>query len=150
MNVLRRDLACRIALAGTLACAGSNAFAAGHLLIEHAWIRTPPPGAMMLAGYATLRNDGDTPLTISGADSAAFGSVSLHQTLSEDGVERMRPLGEFALAPGESVAFAPGGKHLMLMRPQKDLAAGESVAIHVATTIGDGATATFVVANEAP
>jgi copper(I)-binding protein len=142
---LRRGFALVVAL---LAC--SNAIAAGHLTIEHAWIRTPPPGAMMLAGYATLRNDGDAPLTISGADSTAFGSVSLHQTVSDGGVERMRALGEFRLAPGESVTFAPGGKHLMLMRPQKDFAAGESAAIHMATTSGDGATATFVVGDAAP
>jgi len=149
VNVWCRALGSRIALA-LLACGASNAFAAGHLVIEHAWIRTAPPGAMMLAGYARLRNDGDAPLTLSGADSAAFGSVSLHETVSENGVEHMRALGEFALAPGQSVAFEPGGKHFMLMRPQHELAAGERVEIHVATTIGDGASGTFVVGDAAP
>jgi len=150
VNGSRLCVPLRAAVLGALLACASDAFAAGHLVVEHAWIRTAPPGAMMLAGYAVLRNDGDAPLTISGADSATFGSVSLHQTVSEDGVERMRPLGEFVIAPGTGVAFEPGAKHFMLMRPQHELAAGDRVDIHVATTIGDGASATFVVGDVAP
>ena len=52
-----------------LAAAVQTAAAAGRLEISHAWIRTAPPGAMMQAGYAILRNSGDAPLVISGAHS---------------------------------------------------------------------------------
>jgi len=128
----------------------AHAMAGGHLVVEHAWIRAAPPGAMMLAGYATLRNDGDAPLVVTGADSAEFGSVSLHESVEEDGVEKMRPLGNLAIAPGTTVTFAPGGKHFMLMRPRRELRAGDAPSIHVSTESGDGASADFAVRADPP
>jgi copper(I)-binding protein len=128
----------------------ANVQAAGRLVVEQAWIRSVPPGAMMLAGYASLRNEGDTPLTLTGADSADFAGVSMHQSIVENGVERMRPLDHIDIAPGARVEFAPGGKHFMLMRPAHELKAGEKVKIHIATEAGAGATAEFVLREEAP
>ena len=147
MRTMARTL--RLALL-TLLFAAPAAMAAGRLVVEHAWIRTAPPSALMLAGYATLRNDGDAPVTVSGADSADFADVQLHQTFSEDGVERMRPTGKIEIAPGKSVEFAPGGRHFMLVRPKRELAAGARVKIHLSTTAGDGSMAEFVVADSAP
>ncbi len=135
---------------GLLLAAGiSDAFAAGHLVIERAWIRTAPPGAMMLAGYASLRNDGDAPVTVAGADSADFGAVSLHESVEEGGVARMRALDRIEIKPGASILFAPGGKHLMLMRPKRELKVGSSVKIQLDTLTG-GVAADFVVRDAAP
>jgi len=128
----------------------ANATAAGHLVIEHAWIRIAPPGAMMLGGYAKLRNDGDVAITITGGDSPDFADVSLHQSIEEDGVEKMRPLGNFEIAPSASVEFAPGGRHFMLMRPKRELSAGDKVKIHISTNSADGVLAEFVVREDAP
>ena len=139
-----------VAAAAALVLFSVQAIAAGKLVIEQAWIRTAPPTALMLAGYATLRNDGDATLTVSGADSADFSDVQLHQTVLEGGVELMRPTGRFEIAPGKSVPFGPGGKHFMLVRPKRALAAGARVKIHISTTDGGGATAEFVVRDDAP
>ncbi|HEX7917336.1 copper chaperone PCu(A)C [Rudaea sp.] len=134
-----------------LALAASQAaVAAGRLEIAGAWIRTAPPGAMMLAGYATLRNAGDAPLTVTGADSAAFSDVSLHESVEVDGVARMRALGSIEIAPGASIVLAPGGKHLMLMRSKSEIKVGESIKIHIATKPGDGVVVDFVVRDTAP
>jgi len=135
-------------LVGALYC--NAAQAAGRLEIDQAWIRSAPPGAMMLAGYAILRNSGDAPLTVTGAQSADFGSVSLHQSVEENGVERMRPLGRFSIAPGASVTFAPGGRHLMLMQPVRALKSGDVVSIHIAVEPGDGTSTGFTVRDSAP
>jgi len=135
-------------LVGVLWC--NAAQAAGRLEIEQAWIRSAPPGAMMLAGYAVMSNSGDAPVTVIGAESADFGAVSLHQSIEENGVEHMRPLGTFAIAPGASVAFVPGAKHLMLMRPVRELKSGDVVRIHIDSETGDGARADFTVRDSAP
>lgn len=105
---------------------------------------------MMLAGYAMLRNSGDAPLTIVGAQSADFGDVSLHQSIEENGVEHMRPLGELSIAPGATVAFGPGGRHFMLMRPTHGLQIDDVVRIRIDTGSGAVATAEFVVREAAP
>jgi len=127
-----------------------NADAAGKLEVAQAWIRAAPPGAMMLAGYATLTNRGDAPIVITGASSELFASASLHETVQDGGVEHMRSLGRIELTPGAELLLAPGGKHLMLMRPQQALAAGSSVKIHFDTNEPSGADAEFLVRNDAP
>lgn len=134
----------------TLATLSQTVSAAGRLQIDGAWIRTAPPGAMMLAGYATLRNAGDAPLTVVAASSDAFGEVSLHESVEVDGVARMKALDAVEIAPGASVVLAPGGKHLMLMRPKHEIKPGESVKINIAVKSGDGASADFVVRDAVP
>lgn len=149
MTILKRTL-----LAACLACfacvCSLPAQAAGRLEVRDAWIRAAPPGAMMLAGYAQLRNVGDAPVVIVGASSDAFGSVSLHESVSENGVERMRPLGRITIAPGAGVALRPGGKHLMLMQPKGAMTPGASAPIRFETGGGTMADATFVVRESAP
>ena len=130
--------------------AAMRAAAAGHLVVENAWIRAAPPGAAMLAGYATLKNDGDAAVVLTGASSPDFGDISLHESFNENGVARMRPLGDVSIAPGASVAFAPGGKHFMLMDAKRALKAGDAAKIHISTKSGSGADADFAVRDAAP
>lgn len=110
-----------------LLCVSINAHAAGKLGVFDAWIRAAPPGANMLAGYATLKNTGDEPVVILTVQSDAFRMASLHRTVIEEGVARMRELHRLKIAPGETVQFAPGGMHLMLMQPRHDIATGDKV-----------------------
>jgi copper(I)-binding protein len=142
-----RGAAFFLILAMTLSADGVTA---GRLTVESPWIRAAPPGAMMLAGYAILRNSGDAPVIVQGATSAAFGDVSLHETVEVGGVERMRALGAVEIAPGADVVLAPGGKHLMLMRPAQATESGTVVKIHFDTNDPAGADADFVVRDDAP
>jgi len=132
-----------------LACA-LNAHAAGRLVIENAWIPIPPPGVSMLAGYATLRNAGDAPLAITGAQSESFADVSLHYSFERDGLSRMRPVDELDVQAGSYRVLEPGGYHLMLMQPKRELKAGDKVKIHISTNSAEGADAEFVVRDLAP
>jgi len=134
-----------------LALALANpAGAAGKLKVEGGWIRTPPPDAVALAGYAVLRNSGDAPVIVHGASSPDFGAVSIHETTEADGVQRMQGLDTVEIAPSASVVFAPGGKHLMLTRPSRSLSSGAAVKIHFDTNDSDGVDASFIVRDDAP
>lgn len=127
----------------------STAQAAGRLAVEDAWIRTAPPTATMRAGYAILRNTGDAPLVIRSVTSDVFGDVSVHATTIENGMARMRELERLQLAAGDSVTLEPGGKHLMLMRPARELDAGAKVVIRFEIEDGSSAEAEFVVRDTA-
>jgi copper(I)-binding protein len=107
------------------ALAASAASACPGLEVRDAWVRQPTPGAAMLAAYATLRNTGAKALQIDGFGGADFGTVTLHRTTIANGMSRMRHAGPVELAPGQSVALAPGGLHLMLMDPRRTLHAGD-------------------------
>lgn len=121
----------------------SAAQAAGNLLLTDAWIRQPPPGAEMLAGYVTLANDGDQPLTVLTAQSNAFRMTSLHETVMERGVAKMRELSRLVIEPGESLRFAPGGRHLMFMHPRRPIAVGDRVEVNFLLADGTRAKALF-------
>lgn len=115
-------------LAAMLASAGARADCRG-LQVAEPWIRSAPPGAMALAAYAELRNTGPAPLTISGLAAADFERAELHRNLIDNGVARMRAVPRLTLAPGEALTLAPGGYHLMLLRPRRALAAGAASRI---------------------
>jgi copper(I)-binding protein len=137
------------ALTALLVCSAGFA-AQGNLIFEHAWIRSPPPGAGMLAGYAVLRNSGNAALTIVSVDSPDFGKISLHETVEENGVEHMRPLGRVEIPAGTTVVFAPGGKHFMLMQPKRSLIAGDGASVVIHCSDGSTTTVRFAVQDAAP
>jgi copper(I)-binding protein len=118
--------------------------------VEGAWVRTPPPGATMLAGYAVLHNACEAPATIVGVDADDFGSAMLHRSVEEGGVARMRAAGEITLAPGERLVLAPGGAHIMLMAPRRALADGADTRIRFKLADGHLLPADFTVRREAP
>ncbi len=122
-----------------------SASAAGKLEIRDAWIRSSPPNAMMLAGYATLHNTGATPITISAVKAEGFDDTSLHETVLVGDVSQMRPMSDITIAPSESVAFTPGGKHIMLMQPTKSPKPADRVAITFSFADGGSEAAVFVV-----
>jgi copper(I)-binding protein len=80
-----------------------------------AWVRATPPFQPNTAAYLTLTNHRDTAIAITGARSSAASKTELHVTKMVDGMMRMEKLGALAVAPGEEVSLAPGGKHLMLL-----------------------------------
>jgi len=110
-----------------LLMAAGQAHAAGKLTVHDAWIRVAPPGAEMVAGYATLANTGDEPIAVLSVQSNAYRMSSLHETVTSGDVSKMRDLHRLKIAPGETVQLKPGGKHLMLMQPRRAIAVGEKV-----------------------
>ena len=99
----------------------------------------------MMAGFGTIANACDAPVTITAADSPAFDSVELHESSRVDGVSRMRRLPELRIAPGGTAVFAPGGKHLMLMGPRATLEIGGKVVVSFELSDGTALQGEFVV-----
>ena len=116
--------------------AASSAYAEGKLSVYDAWIRNAPPGATMMAGYATLKNEGDAPIKVLTVQSDAFRQSSIHETVVERGVSRMRELPRVDLAPGATIEMKPGGAHLMLMEPRHPILVGDKV--HMVFLLADG------------
>ena len=108
----------------------------GPLAFEATWIRAAPPSAPVMVGYVRIVNRDSDEFAIAAFASSAFGAVELHEMRDVDGVMRMRAVPELRVAPGSSVSLEPGGLHLMLMRPVRDLGAGEQVQIEFVLSDG--------------
>jgi copper(I)-binding protein len=91
------------------------------LVASDVMIKKPMPGMKMSAGYLALTNNSKNPLVITDVTSPQFEAVEMHETIVEDGVSRMIEIGDLTISPGSTVTFEPGGKHLMLMRPDGSL-----------------------------
>ncbi len=100
------------------------------------WVRPAPPGVTVLAGYLTLENLTDAPLKLTGATSPDFAAVEMHQTVEKDGVASMQPVDDVTIPARGKVEFVPGGYHLMLMQPKKDLGIGSMVTLRLAFSDG--------------
>ena len=67
------------------------------------------------AAYVTITNTGNQADRLVSASCTCASSASLHTMAMKDGVMEMgEPKDGFAIAPGQSIVFAPGGNHIML------------------------------------
>jgi hypothetical protein len=102
-------------------------FKAGDIVVEKPWARATPKGAEVGGGYVTIQNKGAGPDRLTGG-TADFATVEVHETTKENGVSKMRELKDGLTIPSHgSVAFSPGGYHIMFTHLTHPLTEGESV-----------------------
>ena len=123
-----------LALAAALLAA--PAFAAG-IAVQRPWVRWLPAG-LPAAGYATLVNAGDTPVSLVGVSSPDYGAVMIHRSLDRGGMERMVMVNSIPVPPHGRAVLAPGGYHLMLMQPRHAIRPGMRVSVRF--EFSDGST----------
>jgi periplasmic copper chaperone A len=89
-----------------------------------------PGGTTTSAGYLTISNSGGADDRLISASSPRAGAVQLHTMEMDGAVMRMRPIeGGVAVPAGGTVAFAPGGMHLMFLDVATPFAEGETIPV---------------------
>lgn len=102
-----------------------------------------------MAGYLTLHNNTESPLTCASASGPDFRAIEIHRTVIEDGVSRMLRDQQLEVPAGGTGTLEPGSYHLMLFGGKKDYAVGDTTEITVVCG-GERVTTTFEVRTEAP
>ena len=120
--------------------------AAGTLAVTSPWARATPPGATVGAAYATLENRGDEDDRLLRVASPVARAVELHETLEENGMAKMRPLGEVVVPAGGKLEMRPGSTHMMLMGLTAPLKAGDTVPLTLTFNMAGAVTVDFVIA----
>jgi periplasmic copper chaperone A len=101
---------------------------AGGLKISAPWARATPKGASVGAGYMKISNTGNEPDRLVGGGSDASSSFEIHEMRMDNGVMKMRELiNGIEIKPGQTVAFSPGGHHLMFVGLKNALVKGQHV-----------------------
>lgn len=138
----------RAVLAGALGAvlaAGTVAHAADNgVKVSDPWMRLVVP-SRPAAGYFTLSNDTAKAQVLIGATSPACGMLMLHQSIQQNGMDRMSMVKSIRIPAHGDVKFAPGGYHLMCTSPSKAVTPGGSVPVTLRFADGGTVTARFPV-----
>ncbi|MCR9133581.1 MAG: copper chaperone PCu(A)C [bacterium] len=100
--------------------------------ISDAWAR-PANAGMMTAAYFSITNNesyADTLLLVRYSNAA---DTQIHESFeAEGGMMGMRPVEGVAIPSGERVELKPGGIHIMIIRPEMNLAEGDTIGLELA------------------
>ena len=81
--------------------------------IDQAWVRLSPNKDTPSAGYFVVHG-GDAATQLRGVLTDYALKVEMHESISHDGMMTMKPVESVDIPAKSTVAFAPGGRHLML------------------------------------
>lgn len=130
---LRMPLVLLVSLLALLAaCAGpASAPVAGGtaLRIESGYAR-PAQAGQNSAAYFTLVNPTGADDRLVAVRGEVAAAIELHESTHEGGVMKMTPHPDgFAIPARSSLEAQPGGKHVMLMNLNRELAAGQTITL---------------------
>jgi len=95
------------------------------VMVEQAWARASAGNATTGAAYVTLKA-GAQPDRLVGVGTQAAATAEVHESFTENGVMKMRPVPALPVPPGQTVTLAPGGYHIMMTGLKQPLVAGQS------------------------
>lgn len=142
-----KKLGLSVSLLCALVLAPGFALAQGDRIeIENAWSRTAMQGRTGVV-YLTIVDRGAAD-RLTGVSSPVADKAELHQSFSEGGVSKMRPVEALTLEQGKPVVLAPNGSHIMLVGLKRPLNQGD--AFPVTLTFAHAGQVTVQVAVQRP
>src|ERR1700720_279965 len=138
-----RELA-GICVIAAITCASAAPVHAADIAISGSWFRALPAG-QPAGGHFTMHNRGAASAELVASSSTACGMMMLHQSVESGGTSRMMDVKSVSVPAGGTVAFAPGGYHLMCMDPGPGMAPGKTVPVTLLFSDGSKAHADFTV-----
>ena len=136
--------AAALLLGAAMLVPGAAQAAENGITLKNPWVRLIIL-ARPAAGYFTLDNATPQAKTLTGASSPACGHLMLHQSVHENGEEKMIGVKQVTVPAQGSVSFAPGGYHLMCMQPASSMKVGTSIPITLHFADGGTLSADFPV-----
>ena len=98
----------------------------GELVFIGAHIPLAPAG-MMNAGYLKITNSSDDDIEFEKFTSPVYDSVMVHDTKHDGDIAKMTHVDALIVPANSTIELKPGGMHLMLMGPRRDINAGEEI-----------------------
>ena len=149
MITARRQIAVLLTTVACL-CGAVSTQAAEMLHWKNVWVRSMPPGTQVTAAYGELMNHGDQTVTISAITADLGSEAQMHDVLADGDQRRMVQLETADIAPGDSLVFEPGGRHIMLLGVSVSPAEGSPVEICALSEAGAKACTQATVSRQVP
>jgi copper(I)-binding protein len=113
--------------------------------VEQVWSRAAIAGHEGVV-YLSITNAGPAD-ALTAASTPVAATAGLHQTISDNGVMKMRSVASLPIDPGKTVTLAPQGTHIMLMDLKQTLKEGDSFPITLTFKRAGNITAKAMVAK---
>ena len=114
-----------------------------------AWVRSLPPGAAVAAAYGSLMNHGSDTVTIVNVTSTTGTEAQMHDVIADGDQRKMVRRNSVDIAPGKSLVFEPGGRHIMLLGITDAPEEGSDVALCAVSAMGTEACTPAPVSRQA-
>ena len=99
----------------------------GEIDIIGATIPLAPPNASVNAGYVKFTNTSGKDVEFHSFTSPVYDSVEMHVMEHKSGTAKMKQADKILVPANASIELKPGGTHLMLIGPRRDIKAGEKI-----------------------
>ena len=140
----------RCGAAGVLMGLSFSSLADEMLHWRDAWVRSLPPGAAVTAAYGSLMNHGSDTVTIVNVTSTTGTEAQMHDVIADGDQRKMMQLNSVDIAPGESLVFEPGGRHIMLLGITDAPEEGGDLALCAVSAMGTETCTRAPVTRQAP
>lgn len=110
----------------------SGCVSSGDVVAQNLWVKSSEMSTRggMTAVYGTLTNNSPQDVLLVGGATEIAGVVEVHEMSMIDGEMMMQEIdGGLVIPAGKSITLEPGGNHLMLMKLNDDLEAGEEISV---------------------
>lgn len=114
-----------LSLAFILALAGSASAVDGPIQVTDARARPTAPGGTGVV-YLEIANHGTADDDLTGLTTPVADKAEMHRTADQNGISHMEAVADVPVMAMGTVAFAPGGLHVMLMGLKQPLKLGDS------------------------
>jgi copper(I)-binding protein len=132
-----------LAIALLLVAGVANATDSPTVKASNGWLRVLP-GSLPAGGYVSFENVSDRAVSIVGASSPDYADAMIHRSSTDGGMGRMEMVDSVPLPPKGTVAFSPGGYHVMLMDAKHPVKPGDKVVVTFKLSDGENLPVTFL------
>jgi copper(I)-binding protein len=112
-------------LAATLLASSAVFAASPDVQVTQPWARASAGAATTGAAYLSLTGGAQAD-RLTAASTPVAQTAEVHESTSEGGIMRMRPVPGLDIPAGKTVKLSPGGYHIMMFGLHRPLKAGES------------------------
>ncbi|GAA6184902.1 copper chaperone PCu(A)C [Aliiglaciecola sp. 2_MG-2023] len=111
---------------GLLVCSFASS---ANIKISDATVRLLPPTVPNTAAYFKIQNTSNKDVVLVSASTDIAEKAELHAHVMENGMMSMQQQEQIKIPAGETVAFKPGGLHVMIFGLKKPLSENQRVLI---------------------
>lgn len=94
--------------------------------IENAWVR-PAGKGMNSALYFSINNQTNKTDELYKVEASIAWAIQLHKTINKNGLMEMKQIKSVEIPANQTVKFAPGGYHVMLIRLKEEIKPGSKI-----------------------